>query len=103
MYNKITEYGNRFIKHSDFMHVCSELKIELFGGRIDQKWLEYLDKNNILRPSIELVKPLWYLNSTLDNKTINPTKNIDFKNFILKANIRIYSIFKMYYFVIMNN
>lgn len=62
MYVKYSEYGERYLPHKNFIHLCSSLGIKKLGSDIDEKWLEYLEKNKILLPEYRIVKPAWYLN-----------------------------------------
>lgn len=67
MYVKYSEYGERYLSHKNFLHLCSDLGLEEQGISMNEKWLAYLEKNKILLPEFKLVKPIWYLNYLLKN------------------------------------
>jgi len=62
MYISISNYGERYLTHDDFLHLCSDLEIKILNSKIDIEWLEFFEGKKILFPQFKLVKPTWYLN-----------------------------------------
>lgn len=65
----ITGYGSRYLKHEDFLKLCSDLELKVLSSGWNERWLELLEKEKILFPVCRIIYPVSYL------KTINEVMN----------------------------
>jgi len=65
----ITGYGSRYLKHEDFLKLCSDLELKVLSSGWNERWLELLEKEKILFPICRIIYPVSYL------KIINDVRN----------------------------
>lgn len=56
----ISGYGQRFLAQEKFLNFCKDLGIKLLSSNIEEKFLEFLEKEKILFPEYKLVLPVGY-------------------------------------------
>lgn len=56
----ISGYGDRYLEKEKFIDLCNSLEINLLGSSMEEKWLEYLEKEKLLYPNYRIVLPKNY-------------------------------------------
>ena len=55
-----SNYGDNFIEQEKFIKLCDELDVKLINHSNDKKWLEFLEKSEVLYPQKRIIIPSGY-------------------------------------------